>query len=422
MNSEESYIRHKIKHNEERFLSTLRWILFSFIVGLALGVVGAMFHHGISYVTDLRLSHPYLLYLLPVGAILIALLYKVCGYENDGGTNVVIASIHSDERIPLRMSVLIFLSTIFSHLCGASVGREGAALQVGGSLGYSVGRLLRFNDRDKKTMVMVGMSAVFSALFGTPFAAAIFSMEVVSVGIMHYAALLPCTIASLTARYVAARLGAPAPFYEIMEYSKFNFISGLKIALLASLCGLVSILFCVSLHKTSGLAKKYLKNRYLRALIGGTLMLVISLLIGNQDFNGAGTAVIAGCISGETTSYAFLLKIVVTSICIAAGYKGGEIVPTFYIGASFGCLFGQLAGISPSMCAAIGMGAMFCGVTNSPITAFLICLELFGFDGANFFLLAIAFSYVVSGYFGLYSSQKIVYSKFKSNFINKMTE
>ena len=113
MNSEESYIRHKIKHNEERFLSTLRWILFSFIVGLALGVVGAMFHHGISYVTDLRLSHPYLLYLLPVGAILIALLYKVCGYENDGGTNVVIASIHSDERIPLRMSVLIFLSTIF---------------------------------------------------------------------------------------------------------------------------------------------------------------------------------------------------------------------------------------------------------------------------------------------------------------------
>ena len=151
-------------------------------------------------------------------------------------------------------------------------------------------------------------------------------------------------------------------------------------------------------------------------------MLVISLLIGNQDFNGAGTAVIAGCISGETVPYAFLLKIVVTSICIAAGYKGGEIVPTFYIGASFGCLFGQLAGISPSMCAAIGMGAMFCGVTNSPITAFLICLELFGFDGANFFLLAIAFSYVVSGYFGLYSSQKIVYSKFKSNFINKMTE
>lgn len=422
MDSKKSYLQHKVQHNLERLFITVKWIIFSFIVGAALGVVGAMFHHGISYVTDVRLAHPAIRFLLPIGAILIALLYKVCGYENDGGTNVVIASIHSDERIPLRMSVLIFISTIFSHFCGASVGREGAALQVGGSLGYTVGRLLRFNDRDKKTMVMVGMSAVFSALFGTPFAAAIFSMEVVSVGIMHYAALLPCTIASLTARYIASRLGAPAPFYEIMSYAKFNFANGAKVALLASLCGFVSILFCVCLHKTSSLAKKYLKNRYLRALIGGTLMLVISLLIGNQDFNGAGTSVISGCISGETVPYAFLLKIAVTSLCIAAGYKGGEIVPTFFIGASFGCLFGQLAGISPSMCAAIGMGAMFCGVTNSPVTAFLICLELFGFDGASFYLLAIAFSYVVSGYFGLYSSQKIVYSKFKSNYINKMTE
>ena len=422
MDSKESVLKHKVRHNEERAFTTLRWIVFSFIVGMILGMVGALFHHGISWVTDFRLAHKWVIYLLPIGAILVALLYKAFGYENDGGTNVVIASIHSDERIPLRMSVLIFISTIFSHLCGASVGREGAALQVGGSLGYSIGRLLRFNDRDKKTMVMVGMSAVFSALFGTPFAAAIFSMEVVSVGIMHYAALLPCTIASLTARYVASALGAPAPFYEISNYITFDFMNALKVAILASLCGLVSILFCVSLHQTSHLAKKYITNRYLRALIGGTLMLVITLLIGNQNYNGAGTSVISGCINGETETFAFLIKIVVTSICIAAGYKGGEIVPTFFIGASFGCLFGQFAGISPSLCAAIGMGAMFCGVTNSPITAFLICLELFGFDGANFFLLAIAFSYVVSGYFGLYSSQKIVYSKFKSNFINKMTE
>lgn len=422
MDSNESYLKHKLKHNGERLLSTLKWIIFSFIAGGALGVVGALFHHGISEVTAFRLAHPQVLFLLPIGAILIALLYKVCGYENDGGTNVVIASIHSDKRIPLRMSVLIFLSTIFSHFCGASVGREGAALQVGGSLGYSIGRLLRFNDRDKKTMVMVGMSAVFSALFGTPFAAAIFSMEVVSVGIMHYAALLPCTIAALTARYVASRLGAPAPFYTITDYVNLNLFTGLKVALLATLCGLVSILFCVSLHKTSHYAKTYITNRYLRAFLGGTLMLVLTLLIGNQNYNGAGANIIANCLAGETTPVAFLIKILVTSICIAAGYKGGEIVPTFYIGASFGCLFGQLAGISPSLCAAIGMGAMFCGVTNSPITAFLICLELFGFEGASFFLLAISFSYVVSGYFGLYSSQKIVYSKFKSNFINKMTE
>ncbi|MCR4998917.1 MAG: chloride channel protein [Lachnospiraceae bacterium] len=422
MDSKETVLQHKIKHNTERLLITLKWIIFSFIVGIILGAIGALFHHGITEVTNFRLSHPWVLWLLPVGAIWIALLYKVCGYENDGGTNVVIASIHSDEKVPLRMSALIFIATIFSHFCGASVGREGAALQVGGSLGYSIGRFLRFNERDKKTMVMVGMSAVFSALFGTPFAAAIFSMEVVSVGIMHYSALLPCTIASLTARYVASRLGAPAPLYEIAEYAKFNFFSGAKVALLASLCGLVSILFCVSLHKTSQIAKKYIKDRYIRAFIGGCAMLGITLLIGNQNYNGAGANIIAGCIEGQTEPLAFLIKIIVTSICIAAGYKGGEIVPTFFIGASFGCMMGAFLGLPAGMCAAVGMGAMFCGVTNSPITSFLICLELFGFEGANYFLLAIAFSYVISGYFGLYSSQKIVYSKFKSNFINKMTE
>jgi len=417
-----NYLKHKLMHNSQRTLITLKWVIFSFLVGIILGAVGAAFHHGIDYVTNLRSEHFQIIFLLPVGAIIIALLYKALGYEHDGGTNLIIASIHSDKSIPFRMSVLIFISTIFSHLCGASVGREGAALQVGGSLGYTVGRLFKFNDTEKKTMTMVGMSAVFSALFGTPFAASIFSMEVVSVGIMHYAALLPCVIASLSARYVANLLGAPAPFYEITNYVDFNLISAIKISVLAILCGLVSILFCVCIHKTSEYAREIIKNTYIRAFIGGTIMLLFTLFIGNQNFNGAGTGIIAQAISGQANIYAFIIKILVTALCIAAGYKGGEIVPTFYVGATFGCVFGQIAGISPSLCAAIGMGAMFCGVTNSPITAFLICLELFGFEGASFFLLAIAFSYVVSGYFGLYSSQKIMYSKFKSNYINKMTQ
>lgn len=415
-------LRHKLEHNTERAIITLKWVIFSFIVGIILGAVGAAFHYGIDFVTSYRSTHSMIIFLLPVGAILISFLYKISGYEKDGGTNLVISSIQSDKSIPFRMSVLIFISTIFSHFCGASVGREGAALQVGGSLGYTVGRLFKFSDTDKKTMTMVGMSAVFSALFGTPFAASIFSMEVVSVGIMHYAALLPCAIAALTARYVANLLGAPAPFYEITSYVDFNLVSAAKISLLAILCGLVSILFCVCIHKTSELAKEYVKNAYLRAFLGGSLMLIFTLIIGNQDFNGAGTGIITAAIAGEAKSYAFIVKILVTALCIAAGYKGGEIVPTFYVGATFGCLFGHVMGISPSLTAAVGMGAMFCGVTNSPITAFLICLELFGFEGANFFLLAIAFSYVVSGYFGLYSSQKIMYSKYKSNYINKKTE
>ena len=419
---EKNTIINKLNHNKERMLTTLKWIVFSFLVGIVLGLIGAFFYHGIRLATQYRLSHGWVLFLLPFGAVLIRFLYHLARYDNDGGTNLVLSAIQSDDNIPKRMSGLIFISTIFSHFVGASVGREGAALQLGGSIGNSVGKLFRFNDTEKKTMIMVGMSAVFSALFGTPLAAAIFSMEVVSVGIMHYAALVPCVIASLVARGVATYLGAPNASYEIESIPQFNLMTGVQTAFLAMLCGLVSILFCVALHQSDAWSKKLFKNPYLRAFVGGTLIFVLTMWEGNQTYNGAGVEYIKDCMAGETDTFAFLFKIIFTAICIAAGYKGGEIVPSFFIGASFGCLFGNILGLSPSLCAAIGMGAVFCGVTNSPITAFIICLELFGMEGAPYFLLAVALSYMLSGYYGLYSSQKIIYSKYKSNYINARTK
>ena len=413
---------HKLNHDKERMITTLKWICFSFVVGLVLGVIGALFYHGIRIATTYRLSHPWVLFLLPVGAVLIRYLYHISKYDNDGGTNLVLSAIHSDDNIPKRMAGLIFVSTIFSHFVGASVGREGAALQLGGSIGNTIGKLFRFNDTEKKTMIMVGMSAVFSALFGTPMAAAIFSMEVVSVGIMHYAALVPCVIASFVARGVASYFGAPNASYMVDEIPSFGLASGLETAFLAMLCGLVSILFCVVLHQTDSLSKRFVKNPYLRGFIGGSVILIFTLLEGHQTYNGAGVEYIRDCMDGNTDGFAFLIKIIFTAICIASGYKGGEIVPSFFIGASFGCLFGNLVGFSPALCAAIGMGAVFCGVTNSPITAFIICLELFGMEGAPYFLLAVALSYMLSGYYGLYSSQKIIYSKYKSNYINTRTK
>ena len=417
-------LKHKLQHNKERSITTLKWIVFSLVVGLILGAIGAVFYHGIKDVTAFRMRHPYVLFLLPVGAVIIHFLYHICRYDNDGGTNLVLSAIQSDDDIPKRMGFLIFISTIFSHFVGASVGREGAALQLGGSIGNNIGKLFRFNETDKKTMIMVGMSAVFSSLFGTPLAAAIFPMEVVSVGIMHYAALVPCVIASFVARGVGIFLGAPSAGFELADIPAFGVINGVEAAILAILCGLVSILFCISLRTTEHYGKKWFKNPYLRAFIGGSLILGLTLLIGmdKQTYNGAGVDLIQDCIEGNAHHFAFLIKIVFTAICISAGYKGGEIVPSFFIGASFGSAFGALIGFSPSLCAAIGMGAVFCGVTNSPISAFLICIELFGMDGAPYYLLAIALSYMVSGYYGLYSSQKIVYSKYKSNFINKNTK
>ncbi len=415
---------HKTKHNLKRLWSTFRWLIVSILIGLTVGLFAGSFGYILNWVTSFRLHHSYLLLGLPFGAILIVALYKLILKEKDPGTNLVLSAIHSDDRIPLRMAPLIYISTILTHLVGGSAGREGAALQMGGSIGNAFGKYLGFQEKeDTNVMIMCGMSAAFSALFGTPIAAAVFSMEVVSVGIMHYAALLPCAVSSLIARYVALHVfGITSPYYDILEMPVFTLKSAIIASIFATLCGLVSIFFCIILHGTTSFYQKFFKNPYLRAFVGGCIVLVFSLCVGglnDQTYNGTGTSMITYCMDGDNSHFAFLIKIVFTALTLGCGYKGGEIVPTFFIGASFGSMFGSLVGFSPSLCAALGMGALFCGVTNSPITSLLICFELFGFEGTPYFLLAIGFSYTLSGYYSLYSSQKIVYSKYKSNYINK---
>ena len=207
--------------------------------------------------------------------------------------------------------------------------------------------------------------------------------------------------------------------FQLKIVPAFTLTSAIKLTGLSILCAFVSILFCIMLHKTEHIYQKYIKSPYIRAFAGGCIIILLTLLVGNQNYNGTGLDVIEHCLKGNIGPEAFLLKILFTVLTLGAGYKGGEIVPSFFIGASFGSLFGNVLGLSPSICAAIGMTSVFCGVTNCPITSLLISLELFGYDGMPFYLLAIAFSYMLSGYFGLYKSQKIVYSKFKTNFINK---
>ncbi len=416
--------KHKMNHDKNRILSTGSWLLLAFLIGNITGFVGGSFGYLFEKVTSFRLANSYMLYFLPIGAVIIVFFYRLILKEKDPGTNLVISAIRSNDRIPLRMTPLIYFSTLLTHLVGGSAGREGAALQMGGSIGNSIGRFFHIEKQeDKNVLIMCGMSGAFSALFGTPIAATIFSMEVVSVGIMHYAALLPCAVSSLIARGIALSIfGISAPEYTITSIPTFSIRTGVIISIFAILVGLLSILFCITLHKTNEFFQTKLKNVYVRAFIGGSILLVLTLLVGSQDYNGAGTDMITACINGEITSVAFLLKIIFTAITLACGYKGGEIIPTFFIGAAFGSLFGNLIGFSPSLCAAVGMGALFCGATNCPITSLLICFELFGFEGTPYFLLAIGFSYVISGYYSLYSSQRIVYSKYKSNYIDKEAE
>lgn len=414
-------IKHKLKHNVHRGVVSIKWVIFAIITGSIAGLCGTVFSFGLSFVTVLRTQNPWLVYLLPVGGLIIVALYKLLHDEKDTGTNLVISAIHSDDELPLQMAPLIFLSTLITHLFGGSAGREGAALQMGGSIGNALGRLFRFDEKDKHVMIMCGMSAVFSALFGTPVAAAILPMEIVSVGVMYYIALVPCVISSLVAHGIAQSFGIAGSSFTLGPIPKFDIVPAVKISLLAILCALVSILFCVLLHQSEELYKRLLKNAYLRIFIGGCIIAVLTLLVGNQNYNGTGIHIIEQCIDGTVRPEAFLLKMIFTALTIGAGYKGGEIVPSFFTGAAFGCLFGNLIGFSPALCSAIGMIAVFCGVTNCPITSLLISLELFGYKGVPYFLLATAFSYMLSGYFGLYRSQKIVYSKYKTNYINKTT-
>lgn len=415
-------MKETIKHGLRELANSVKWVFFAVIVGIAVGLCGTMFSILLTFVTDMRIEYPWLILFLPVGGLIIVGLYYLLHDQNDTGTNLVISAIHSDDHLPFRMTPLIFLSTLITHLLGGSAGREGAALQMGGSLGNTLGRIFRFDEKDRHVMIMCGMSAAFSALFGTPMAAAIFPLEVVSVGVMYYMALVPCVISSLVARGVADAFGVANEMFLVTSIPKFTVLTAVKISVLAVLCALVSIIFCIMLHKTEEGYRHFFKNPYLRVAVGGCIVVLLTFLVGNQTYNGTGIAIIEQCIDGTVRPEAFLLKMLFTALTLGAGYKGGEIVPTFFTGAAFGCLFGNVLGFSPTLCTAVGMSSMFCGVTNCPISSLLISFELFGYEGMPYFLLAIAFSYMLSGYYGLYRSQKILYSKFKTYYINRFTD
>ncbi|MDO4262374.1 MAG: chloride channel protein [Eubacteriales bacterium] len=404
----------------ERFGLLGRWLLLAGPTGVILGLFGGLFGEGIALVTAFRETHPWMLFLLPAAGLLIVALYRLDPYKT--GTNRVLEGIQSNTYVPLRMAPLIVISTILTHACGGSAGREGAALQLGGSIGGTIGKWMKFDEYDRKIMIMCGMSAGFSALFGTPLTAAIFSMEVVSVGIMQYAALVPCAIAALTAHQVASMVGSTGETFTILDLPELQMGSAALVLLLAVLCAAVSILFCTVLHLAEKWYRAQIPNEWIRAVAGALLIIAMTKLLHTTAYLGTGMEMIESALRGEVAASAFLLKIVFTAVTLGCGFRGGEIVPTLFVGASFGCLFGQVTGLSPSLAAACGMSAVFCGVTNCPISSMLLSFELFGFEAMPFILLSVSVSYLESGYFGLYHSQKILYSKTKLKFINTRTK
>lgn len=401
--------------------SFLKWIIIAMIVGAAIGIVGVAFHLSVEKATELRIEHPWFLWLLPIGGVLIVQLYKIAGMEKDKGTNYVLEAVRSNDPLNIKTAPLIFISTFITHLFGGSSGREGAALQIGGSIASFLGNKIKLDEKDQRIITMCGMSAGFSALFGTPLAAVVFAMEVVSVGVMYYSAVVPCVISALTGAYIASLFSIePTAFTIVGSIPELSPLMILRSAILGILCAGVSMLFCLILKKVHKLYDK-IPNRTIAAFVGGAIVIVLTYIVGSRDYNGAGMDVINRAVAGEAKPEAFILKMIFTAATLGAGFKGGEIVPTLFVGATFGNIAGKAIGLGSSLGAGIGMVALFCGVTNCPMTSLILSIELFGAEGMIYYAVACAVAYRLSGYYGLYSAQKIVYSKHKPEFIDKKT-
>lgn len=402
----------------KNFGGFFKWVILSLITGGLVGIVSSAFNICLKESEKLRTEYPFIILLLPFSGILIVGIYRLLKLKHDKGTNMVIMAVRDGENMTWRNTLSIFTGSVLTHIAGGSAGREGAALQIGGSMGSQIGLWLRLEEQDHRLITMCGMSAGFSALFGTPATAAFFSMEVISVGIMHYSAIVPCVIAALTGFKISSHFGV-APMAVAVRDCNIDVMLFIKAAILAILCGLLSIIFCFVLKNTGVLYKKFIKNSYLRIFTGGILVASLTFICGTYDYNGAGGAVIIRSFGESAPFYEFMLKLLFTALTLGAGFKGGEILPAFFVGSTFGSFLAPVMGMDCSLGAAIGLSCLFCGVTNCPVTAVLLCMELFGAKYLPVYILTCAIAYMLSGYAGLYSEQKILYSKLEPKFIDK---
>ena len=395
----------------------LQWFFLAIPTGLICGLVGTLFHLSVERVTELRADQPWLLFLLPAAGLLITALYKATRCEGVG-TNNVIRAVQSGEPVSILLVPAIFLGTVLTHLCGGSAGREGAALQMGGSIGWNVGTLLHLKDHDRRTATISGMAAFFSALFGTPLTAALFAMMVEDVGLTFTSAFVPAFTSALIAYGCSLAFGI-APTHFAITAPELTVWSAFLVILLGFACAAVSRLFCGLLHFMEHKVPQLLPNPWLRVFVGGVAVIAFSYLFGVGRYNGAGMGVITAAVEqGEALPWDFLCKIFLTALTLSCGFKGGEVVPSFFVGATFGCVFGPLLGLPAGFAAAVGLVSIFCGATNALIPSILMGFELFSGAGLELIALGCGICYMLSGHHGLYSSQTFVTNKLRSEYMS----
>ncbi len=376
--------------------------LLALAEGIICGLFGSLFAKTITLVTNVRQSNFWLVFGLCFAGLLSVFVFKNLKVSGVG-TSDVINSVKSGDYVSPQLMPAVFLGSVLTHLCGGSAGREGAALQMGGGVAAFFARVLKLSKEQEKCLTVAGMTGFFSALFGTPFGAFIFAVEVVRVGKKAFSLIIPTFLSSISAYFVAICLKVKPERFAMNSELVFDLLFILKAIIIVILASFLSLGFCKLLEFSKHIFKKYLKNEYLRILVGGTIIILLTLTVGTTDYNGGGINIIEEIFEGNVKYEAFLLKIIFTAVTVAAGFKGGEIIPTFFIGAAFGGAAASLLGLGIPLGAAVGMTALFCGATKCPVATVVLAAEMFGIKGIAFYIITAVIAYFLSGKESLYT-------------------
>lgn len=391
-----------------------RWILIAAVVGVFCGVASAVFLITLEEATLYREAHPWLIWCLPLGGFAVGWLYHRFGRDVEGGNNLIIEEFHEPNAvIPLRMAPLVLAATVLTHLFGGSAGREGTAVQMGGSLADQLGRPLRLSPRERRVLLMTGMSGGFGSVFGVPFAGMVFGMEVLAIGRVHIWAVVECAIAAVVAHHVCLAVGAHHTVYPSPFIPDFSLSTAVLIATAGACFGLAARFFASLTHAIGRLFKHLVKFPPLRPLIGGALVAAAFHLLGTTRYAGLGVPVIVESIRAPVHLYDWIGKLFFTALTLGAGFKGGEVTPLLYVGSTLGNALAPHLALPFSTLAAVGLVAVFAGAANTPLACTIMAAELFGPRLTVFAALACYASYFFSGHPGIYHAQKIPGSTFK---------